>query len=584
LLYHKCESLYIPNYEHLNKPTNEISIKYLFKHKANKSKHQLDHCFSSIEYINENTLVLGTYFSFKIFLYKFKENILEQIIGNEESEIPMTDNDPDDDENSEDNDYFIYTDNKYKLKSLRVKERNGSVDKITIIDDCFLSAVDQFKYRYYICDYINKTIIQIISMSFHVVKNLDAYYTEGQIFHFNENVGLTVRPEGDEKLNGFDIYSFGEFLAFKNKKRIYVYQLDKAENHNKYKKIHKYDETNGISTDLVVYKDNTYLFGNSKGELKQLSFTDKFFKIKIKLQEGRMNILYRYNNKVIISTNDYGVIKFSDYQTLYTNASINTYHPVSKILCLPNNKLLILSTEKGNIQKNENNYCCKDCDSNSSLATHTEYYDTSFLFTWDLREKDSFSTGFKHNQNIQAFIELSKDNSVSISDYNINLWRRKKLIKTLRFGASGSYYLKRLNEITYLAFGNYRILIYKWDTLLRNIACYYDHKEPVKILDEYSFIYGDSNSLYYLNINSIEYFTYIDKFIRFSDMVYEQGKLIYLKEKTLFCFNTQTLRSNKLKKGGAILEFRKKDSNTICFNTKDFVYELDIGTMQITQI
>jgi hypothetical protein len=580
LLHHKWESFYIPNSEQLPKSSNEITFKYLFKHKPNKTKHLFNHCFSSMEYLDKNTLVLGAYFRFKIFLYDLKENILEQIIGDDDGDYS--------DYGEDDDEYYVYSNDKYNLQNKKVKERDGTVDKITIIDDRMLSAYDGSLHYYHICDYINGTIVESISMNVPVLKNLDAYYNHGQIFYFNDaEVNLRVRPKKDIKLNNFDIYSFGNFLAFKNEKRIYIYQMDKERNVSGYKKVYKFDEPNGISTDLITYKDNHYLFGNSKGELKQLSFTDKLYKNKIKLQEGKLTTLYRYNSKLIISSNNFGVVKISDYYTLYTKASINTYLPISKILCLPNNKLIVLSIEKGEIEKNDqyDHWYEEECESEKSeVTTKNEYYDATRLFTFDLREKDSFTTGFRHNEIIQSFIELKKDNYISASAGNIYLWQKDKLVKTLNNVGEEIQLLKRLNDTIYLVFGRYRIYIYKGKKCFKEIRSWYDRIEPVLILDEFSFIYRDSQSLYYLNIQSPEIITYVDKYVNFCDMIYEQGKVIYLKDKTLFCFNTRTLRSNQLKKGGSILSFRKKDCNTICFNTKDKLYELDIETMEINQV
>jgi hypothetical protein len=226
------------------------------------------------------------------------------------------------------------------------------------------------------------------------IKNLDAFYNEGKVFHVISNVSFKVRPQDDTKLNEFKIFAFNDYLAFNNDKRIYIYHKEDG----RYNKIYKADVTNGISTDLVAYKDNAYIFGNNKGELKTLSLTDKLLGTKMKHQEGQITALYLFNDKLLISSNNFGVIKISDYYTLHTNASINTCYPISEILCLSNNQLIVLSTEKEIISKKYTGDCCEVCmDQKQEELERLEYYDLSFILTRDLREKDAFSTGFRHN-------------------------------------------------------------------------------------------------------------------------------------------------------------------------------------------
>jgi hypothetical protein len=394
-------------------------------------------------------------------------------------------------------------------------------------------------------------------------------------------LGLKVRPGRDTKLNNFDIYSFTEFLVFKNEKRIYIYHLS---NVGKYKKVYKIDETHGVTTYLVAYFGNTFMFGNNKGELKRLSFTEKLFNTKTKIHATKITAIYCHNNKFIISSNSFGVIKFSDYYTLYTSASINTYLQNSKILCTPDNKLAILNTEKGFIYKEHNNsdsesesYCDR-CEGKKDKME--EYYDKSSILTWDLKEKDSFSTCFKINEAIIYFITINKDNYITASANSVYLWHRNKL-KATKVITGGIYFLKKLNDSMFMVFSQCKILVYKGTKQFKEIKCYFNLNDPVKILDDESFIYQDSFSLFYFNINCKKSATFVDKNIRFDGMVYVQGKVFYLKEKTLFCFNTQTLRSFQLKKGGSILDFYLKDLNTICFETKDCVYEFDVGSMQV---
>jgi hypothetical protein len=156
LLDHKWKSFNVPDKEEFVKHSNEIAIKYSYKHKAIKSKHHFESCFSSIAYIDVNTLTLGTYFNFNIFLYKLKENILEKIIAGEESK-------------EQENVAFFYT-KTLEGNAIRVKTKTGRVDKITVIDDYILSAYDGLNHNYYICDYVNKAIVKVLSINAVLLK------------------------------------------------------------------------------------------------------------------------------------------------------------------------------------------------------------------------------------------------------------------------------------------------------------------------------------------------------------------------------------------------------------------------------
>jgi hypothetical protein len=205
-------------------------------------------------YVTGNTLVLGAYFSFSIFLFDCKENILEKIIGfdNEADKKPDSNSDSDSDDESSDS-RFSFINNKYDLA---VKTKTGTVDMIKIINDHMLGAYDSYDKRYCICDYIKGTIVKEITIKTTLMNNLDAFYEAGEIFDVNENVSYKIRSVDDTKLDQFNIFDFGNYLAFNNDKRIYIYHKEDG----RYNKVYKADVTNGISTDLIAYKDNTYIW------------------------------------------------------------------------------------------------------------------------------------------------------------------------------------------------------------------------------------------------------------------------------------------------------------------------------------
>jgi hypothetical protein len=574
---HKWESINMSNCIKIEEPSNEMTIEYLFKHKPNKSKHRLDHCVGSMAYITENTLALGSYFNFSIFLFDCKENILEKIIGDDNK----TDNTPNSDSNSDSDDKSYYSNFSFvnKKYDLAVNIQRGTVDMIKIIDDHMLGAYDSYNKRYRICDYIKRTIVKEITIKTSLIKNLDAFYTAGKIFHINENISFKVRSEDDTKLDKFNISAFNDYLAFNNDKRIYIYHKEDS----RYNKVYKSDVTNGISTDLIAYKDNTYIFGNNKGELKILSLADKLPSTKIKHQNGQITALYSFNNKLLISSNNFGVIKIYDYYTLYTTSSINAYCPISKILCLPNNQLIALSTEKGTARKKECTCdCCEMCYDQRQDESE-EYYDLSFILTWDLREKDAYSTGFKHNKMISAFIQLKKDIYVSAFKDTVWLWSGNRYTDSIAFSDT-ILKLKRLNDTMFFVILNKSAYLYEEVKQIKSLNGFC--QDPIKVIDENSYIYSISNySIFYHNV-----ITGYDKLIAEDvvlddDIVSAQGKIFYLKNKILYYFDTQTLNSRPIEKGGIVVTFNLEDFNTITFLTeKGKVFELNVENLKITEL
>jgi hypothetical protein len=315
-----------------------------------------------------------------------------------------------------------------------------------------------------------------------------------------------------------------------------------------------------------------------------LSLADKL-STKIKIHDGQITALFSFNNKLLISSNNFGVIKISDYYTLYTTSSINAYCSISKILCLPNNQLIALSTEKGTISKKYTGDCCEVCyDQKQEELEREELYDLSFILTWNLREKDAYSTGFKHNETISAFIQLKKDSYVSAFKDTVWLWSGNR--HTDYIGFSGTILkLKRLNDTMFFVILNKLAYLFEGVKQIKYLNGF--NQDPIKVIDENSYIYSRSNySIFYYNV-----ITGYDKLIAenvvqlLDDIVSAQGKIFYLKNKILYYFDTQTLNSKPIEKGKLVVTFKLEDFNIITFKTeKGKVFELKIDELKTTEL
>jgi hypothetical protein len=528
-------------------------------------------CFMSYAIVDSKQLLLGSYFKFVIYRYHIDNDSLKKIIAF----------DVEDHNDDRDLSEYKFTSDRFKV-GYEVQERTGNVERMIIMPKNKVAAYDSINNSIFICDYKKKTVLSIVrdfnNKAVLFTAGLNGYYYNGSIFDLSNDKKYSIKS-ANWKLSVCQAYLLNNsIIVFINKSRIYIYSID----HEKggFFKMFKKDHPNIITTGIVSYREDKFLFGNVKGELVTCSYIDKNYIEKKNNHYCKIDNILSSQNKMFMSSDSSGKIKIYDYYTLYLRSTISISSPISLLILLPDQSdLFVFSTYKGELQKVDYTYPYRDKPEETTKFKE-EYYSYSELRKWALREREIYATGFLHRKPIIKFIKLSSDRYVTTDGEYLYIWHRKRLSSTIQFsGPIESLRKEADNLIGFYSDGH--TYFYRYDKCLIKIP-QKNSEDDVKYAGQYYLIKtAEEISIYDIKTNEklrgvrltdVEAFEYYDK------------KLIYVTFSELVVLNLETGDTKIIISNGRHLNINLRKGSRIGFENRRQFYELNVNTMEVSEI